>query len=302
MVALRRACGHRVALTAALSGVGLVIALSHAGAARAATTDVTPGPGALAAAIAAAAPGDKLVVHSGTYQEAVVVDKPLTIVGDRSEPRPVIDGECGTRVTILAQVGGVSLRWLKVVGADESAGGYSSAVDFTSVSGGSVRELKLVDTCDALYGVNVFNTGPFTVRDSEAVGFSDAGIYVGGITDTGNGAVKVTGNSSHGNNRGLIVEDSGGLASITVKDNVFDHNRLVSEANRSGIQISNSNGVLIEDNVARHNAKYGIWLDAKSHDNRLFDNKFVHNDFMDALDEGTRNCGTGNVPDLFGCH
>lgn len=125
----------------------------------------------MANAIAAAAPGDKLEVHPGTYAESINVDKPLKISGVRGRPRPVIDGACGARVTILATVGGVSLRWLKVIGADERAGGYASSVDFSQVSSGSVRELKLVDTCEAVYGVNVFHTGPFTIRDVEAPDF-----------------------------------------------------------------------------------------------------------------------------------
>lgn len=253
----------------------------------------------MANAIAAAAPGDKLEVHPGTYAESINVDKPLKISGVRGRPRPVIDGACGARVTILATVGGVSLRWLKVIGADERAGGYASSVDFSQVSSGSVRELKLVDTCEAVYGVNVFHTGPFTIRDVEASGFSDAGIYVGGINDTGSGSINVMDNFSHNNNRGLIIEDSGGLASISVRDNVFDRNRLVGEANRSGIFISNSSGVLMQGNRARRNAKYGIEIDETSHDNRFFGNVAAHNGLLDVHDEGTGNCGADNVPDLF---
>jgi len=253
----------------------------------------------LANAVAAAAPGDKLVVHPGTYTESVTVDKPISISGVRGSPRPVIDGACGARVTILATTGGVSLRRLKVIGADERSGGYASSVDFSQVSGGSVRDLKLVDTCDAVYGVNVFHSGAFTIRDNEAVGFSDAGLYVGGINDTGSGSISISGNSSHGNNRGLIIEDSGGLASINVRDNLFDRNKLVGEANRSGIFISNSSGVLVQGNRVRRNAKYGIEVDETSHDNRFFDNVVRNNGLLDVLDEGTGNCGADNSPDLF---
>ena len=289
--------------TAKLLRIALLLAaISAAGsttAARAATTQVLPGPGALAGAVAAAAPGDKLVVHPGIYAESIVVDKPLRIVGVRDERRPLIDGGCAARVTVAVTSGGVSLRWLKVVGADETAGGYPSAVDFSEVSGGSARELKLVDTCAAEYGINVFHTGAMRLSDNEAIGFEDAGIYVGGIEDTGNGAIAITANSAHGNNRGLIVEDSGGLASIVVRDNRFDRNRLLGEANRSGIFVANSSGLLIDGNRARRNAKYGIQLDAASHDNRLFDNRFARNGVRDVLDEGTHNCGSGNTPDRF---
>ncbi|MDX6583540.1 MAG: nitrous oxidase accessory protein [Solirubrobacterales bacterium] len=284
---------------AASTLAALIVLAACAGCAGAATTDVRPGPGALAGAVAAASPGDKLVVHPGTYAESITVDKPLKIIGLRDRPRPVINGACAARVTILVTSGRVSLRRLKVIGADESGGPYPSEVDFSQLSHGSARDLKLVDTCEAEYGINVFHTGALTVRDNEAVGFDDAGIYVGGIEDTGGGAINVTGNSAHGNNRGVIIEDSGGFASISVRDNVTDRNTVAGEGNRSGIFIRNSSGVLIEGNRARHNADFGVQIDSDSHDNRLFDNLFAHNRAADVVDEGTGNCGADNVPDLF---
>ncbi|MFI5122883.1 MAG: NosD domain-containing protein [Vicinamibacteria bacterium] len=274
--------------------------LAHGAAA--ATVDVLPGPGALGAAVAAAEPGDELLVHPGTYSESIVVDKPLQIVGLRDGPRPVIDGGCSARVTVAVTVGGVSLRWLKVIGADESGGFYPSSVDFTGVSSGSARELKLVDTCEAEYGINVFQTGAVSLLDNEAVGFSDAGIYVGAISDTGGSALRVSRNSTHGNNRGLIVEDSGGSAvDIRLRRNVADRNRLIGEGNPTGIFIRNTDGILIEGNRARHNGRFGLQLDAESDHNHLFDNIFAHNPSDDVSDSGRRNCGTGNVPDLSDC-
>jgi nitrous oxidase accessory protein len=299
MAVARRAAGRGL-IAGTIAALSACAVLAHGAAA--ATVDVLPGPGALGAAVAAAAPGDKLLVQPGTYGESIVVDKPLTIVGARDGRRPVIDGGCGARVTVAVTVGGVSLRWLKVIGADEAAGGYPSSVDFSNLSGGSARELKLVDTCDAEYGINVFQTGPLELRDNEAIGFSDAGIYVGGISDTGGGSIRISGNSTHDNNQGLLIEDSGGSAvDIRLRKNVADHNTLHGEGNPVGIMIRNSDGVVIEGNRARHNRAYGIQLDAESDGNRLFDNVFRHNGVDDAFDQGTRNCGAGNVPDLSDC-
>jgi nitrous oxidase accessory protein len=295
-VALRK--GHAVA---AVSAAALIACAASANAASAATIEVYPGTGALTSAVAGATPGDKLRVHPGTYPESITLDKPLSIVGIRDRPRPVIDGGCAARVTVAVTASGVGLRWLTVIGADASAGGFPSEVDFSQVGGGSARELKLIDTCEAEYGINVFHTGAMELRDNTASGFDDAGIYVGGIDNTGGGAIKVSGNSTHGNNRGLIVEDSRGEAvDIRLRNNIADRNKLVGEGNRSGIFIHNSDGVLIEGNRTRHNAKYGIELDADSHGNRLFDNVSAHNGLLDVLDEGTGNCGADNVPDVFG--
>lgn len=55
----------------------------------AAELTVTPGKSSMADAIAKAASGDTLLLQAGTYQERVLVDKPLTI---RAQPGAVIDG------------------------------------------------------------------------------------------------------------------------------------------------------------------------------------------------------------------
>src|SRR5690242_2624094 len=58
--------------------------------AAAATRCVQPGGGSgctatISAAVAAAAPGDIIVVHRGTYHEGVTITKPLSLVGDQRE-------------------------------------------------------------------------------------------------------------------------------------------------------------------------------------------------------------------------
>jgi hypothetical protein len=93
----------------------------------------------------------------------------------------VIDCECEAELTVAVRHDDVKLRGLKVVGA--GTGAFPIAVDFRGVSGGGVRDVVMKDTCgDAEYGVNLFETGPIDVRDSRAVGFSDAGFYAGAIS------------------------------------------------------------------------------------------------------------------------
>lgn len=61
------------------------VLLSGAQTAGAAVIRVSPGPGTpLQDAIDAAAAGDVLRVEAGTYDEAIVIDKRLRIVGSRS--------------------------------------------------------------------------------------------------------------------------------------------------------------------------------------------------------------------------
>jgi parallel beta-helix repeat protein len=191
------------------------------------------------------------------------------------------------------------LRGLRVVGADEGFGPFPSAVDFRDVGRGSARDLVLEDTCDrpgpdegAEYGVNVFHSRKVSVAGNDARGFSDAGLYVGQITSTGNGALSVHGNVSRGNNRGVIVEDSAG-GRIVVKNNELNRNRAAGEGTPSGIFLHNADGVEIEGNAVNGDGEIGIHLDPNSDDNALHDN-VVRDNPTNLLDEGSGNCGSGN--------
>ena len=259
---------------------------------------VRPGPDAIQRAIDRADSGDIILVHRGRYRERPVVTKPLTIrgVGRRL---PVIDGRCAGMTTIDVQANRVTLRRLKVVGADEIEGG-----PFTGFEGDivfkrniEVRKLVLKDTCgDADYGVNVYGTGRVVLTGNRATGFSDAGIYVGSIS---NGPVIVGNNRTHGNNRGILIEESD-PGTVVVRGNRSNDNGLAGESpTTTGIALADSDGILLRGNVARRNGDYGIHLDdhggSQSDDNRLFDNVAFDNGLRDFEDEGTDNCGSGNL-------
>jgi hypothetical protein len=82
---------------------------------------------------------------------------------------------------IDVQSHGMTLKGLTVQGADIAFSSLPSEVSFVGVGEGAAKRLVLRDTCDTEYGINVFGTGRMLVRNSVARGFSDAGLYVGGI-------------------------------------------------------------------------------------------------------------------------
>jgi parallel beta-helix repeat protein len=258
--------------------------------------------GALARAIDRANTGDRLVVHKGTYDEAITVDKRLRIVGRKKKShhksrKPVIDAGCGAETAVDVTGEGVTLRRLKIRGGDE----YS--LDISFIDRGTVRQLRLTDKCGAEYGINTLNGGPIQILDNRASGYLDAGIYVGGITNTLGDTLLVEGNDSFGNNRGLIVEDSVlDTTRIRVANNHLHANTLpgvgVPSDALSGIFVHHSEHVTFVDNVAQSNGAYGIHLDADSTDNRLFDNDFSGNP-TPIFDENGGNCGSGNSPNPF---
>jgi parallel beta-helix repeat protein len=248
---------------------------------------VRPAPNAITKALERVQEPGLLRVRSGHYREAFAIDKRVRLVGV-GRRRPLIDGVCAAPSTIEVRADDVRLRGLKVVGAHTA-----NEVDFSDVSGGRVDSLTLRDTCDAEYGVNVFATGPISIVDSRAVGFDDAGFYIGGITSTAGGSIRLANSDSYGNNRGVIVENSAGR-DIRVLGSEFHDNNVPGLAGPVGILLNNSDGVLIQSNEVRHNGVFGLRLTNGSDGNVIDDNAFLDNP-VDVRDEGLGNCGQANM-------
>lgn len=257
---------------------------------------VKPGPDAIAKAIERARPGQTIRIRRGRYPESLVIEKPVRLMA-AGKVRPVIDGRCATDITIAVRTGGVILRRLKVVGADEGFNNnpYPSEVDFSQVNSGRARGLVVRDTCDAEYGINVFDTGPVQIlRNQARGGFRDAGIYVGGIQTTLGGALRVRDNVSYGSNRGVIVEQVAAQADVRVTANRLRANTAPGIGEPTGLFLHVTQDVLVYGNHVTGNGVYGIHIDSGSNFNRLYNNQVSGNP-TDFLDEGTGNCGSGNV-------
>jgi parallel beta-helix repeat protein len=251
--------------------------------------DVHPGNDALAQALERARDGDVLRIHGRQYREAVTIDERVKLVGV-ARRRPVIDARCGSDIAIAVRADGVQLKRLEVRGAEGDR--FPSEVDFNGVSNGRASNLVVRDTCDAEYGINVFNTGPIAIVNSRAVGFDDAGFYVGGISSTPGGAIRVRQSESVKNHRGVIVEDSTPDATISVANN-FIHGSTVPITGSipAGIFIHNSDGVRIRENEVRNN-NIGLHLTPGSDGNAALYNLF--DNIVDVRNQGTGNCGADN--------
>jgi parallel beta-helix repeat protein len=277
--------------------VGVVVALNLAAIspARAATVEVFPGPNAIQNAVTAASAGDTLRIHAGTYNENVVVGgtKSNLVLQAFGDGPVIVDAGCGSFTTIDVNAGGVFIDALVVQG-----GGYYE-VDFQGVAGGTVRRSVLRDTCGsspgAYYGVNVFNTsGTVWINGSWAVGFGDAGFYVGGIQNP-SAIVSVTGNTSIGSNRGIIMEDIVAASTVLVAGNQTRRNRAVGiNAINAGIYLHNADGLTVDGNRVTDNRHRGIELDFGSSGN-LVTNNTISGHTYDLSNLGTMNCFSGNT-------
>ncbi len=250
--------------------------------------EVFPGAHALGNALASATSGDVLNIHAGTYPEHVKVTVPNVTLQSAGDGRVTVDGGCSTQFVVAVRANGVTITGLRVQGATEGFGFFPAEVDFKFVTSGTIMHSTLVDTCDAEYGVNVYNSGALTITQNRATGFSDAGFYIGGITNTGGGTLSVTSNSSFGNDRGIIVEDSFGVSMLIGRNDTHDNDT-------SGIHLTNSDGIMVRANTTADNGSYGIDLDASSDVNLVTRNTSQGNPFDVANLGGSGNCWRDNV-------
>lgn len=238
--------------------------------ARAGEVDVAPGPGALAAAIAGASPGDVLQLLPGTHDGGVVVDRALTLQG---KPGAIVDGGGrGSVVTVTAP--DVTVRGLTITGS----GGDNKAIDsgVKAVKGTSRVVVEGNRLTDNMHGVDMHGCIDCTVRGNVI-----EGRQAHRMLERGNGVYVW-------NAPGLVVEDNDirwgrdGIFSNTSKKDVIRNNRFrdlrfgvhfmytndsevsgnVSAGNHLGYAIMFSNRVRVLDNLSLNDRDHGVMLNA----------------------------------------
>ncbi|HPS91261.1 MAG TPA: right-handed parallel beta-helix repeat-containing protein [Methanothrix sp.] len=234
-------------------------------------------------AITAAAPGSRILVRSGIYDEGLIIDKPLEIEGDGMLGDVVIRAEGKNAISFRTARGIVSNLMLKQMG-----GGDFSCVDIQQ----GVLELNRCDitsdslACVAIHGrayprlrgnkihdgksagVYVYENGQGLIEDNDIFGNALACI---GISGSGNPTVR--GNKIHDcrdsgvyvyeNGQGLIEDNDifgNAYSGIAIKESgnpIFRGNK-IHDGRENGIMVLKSGQCLIEDNDIFGNAYSGI--------------------------------------------
>jgi len=249
--------------------------------------DVFPGRGDFAtvgAAIVAAKPGDRILVRPGLYDEALVVDKPLEILGDG----PVSDIEIRARgadvLAFRASIGRVANLTLRQAGGDgiwygvnitqgrldlEGCDISSQAAACVAIRAGADPRLRRNKIHDGKHsGVAVFDSGLGTLENNDITGnaFSGVGIKTGGDPT-------LRRNQIHDNREtGVYVQDSGlgtlednditgnGLSGVGIKtggDPTLRRNQ-IHDNRQSGVYVQDSGLGTLEDNDITGNAYAGV--------------------------------------------
>lgn len=236
------------------------------GLAGAATKAVTPGPGRLAAAIAAAQPGDVLHLEPGRHDGPVTLDKPLTLAGGGQAE---LDGRGqGSVITITGP--DTVVRGLTILGSGSSHETIDSGIQIKK--GGDRALIQGNRLTGNLYGVDVHGGIDVQVRGNRIEGRRDRR-----MNDRGNGVyvwtspgLIVDGNVIDGGRDGILVTIG---RKLTFTNNRFTNLRFavhymyahdstisgnVSIGNGLGYALMYSERLQVHDNISLGDRAHGL--------------------------------------------
>ena len=208
----------------------------------------------IAKAIKAAQPGDRIEVQPGVYKEAIVIDKPLEIVGQGPMAKIVISSSVNVvnMSTSSAAIRNLTLR---------QTGGKWHAID---VSQGHLE----IEDCDISSEgracVAVYNGAMVSVRKSRIHHSKDYGILV---SDLGQGLIE---------DNDILANHYAGIKIETSGNPTIRLNR-IHNGEAEGISVGALGKGVIDDNDVARNARGGIKLDGGNttvRNNRIHDNKY----------------------------
>ena len=233
-------------------------------------------------AIQAAKPGDRILVRPGLYEESLIVNKPLEIIGDGPVEDIVIRARDANVLAFQASIGRVANLTLRQVGEEvigvsiqqgrldlEGCDISSQAASCVFIWDGAdprLRRNKIHHGKE--HGVFVYDDGPGTLEDNEISSNGYSGVAI-----QGGGDPVLRRNQIHGNEEsGAYVYDSGlgtledneiagngssGVAIDTGGRPVLRRNQ-IHDNKKSGVSVRDSGLGTLEDNEISGNRNAGV--------------------------------------------
>jgi parallel beta-helix repeat protein len=215
------------------------------------------------AAVKAARPGDRILVRPGLYQEGVIVDKPLEILGDGPAADIEIQAHSANVVLFKASIGRIANLTLRQAGGE----GVWYGVDITQgrldlegcdISSQSSACVGVHDGADPRLrrnqihdgkqsGVLVYEDGRGTLEDNDITGNTLAGVEI----KTG-GDPTLRRNQIHDNRQnGVLIQEQG---RGTLEDNDITGNTY------SGVEIKTGADPTLRRNQIHDNKQGGVYV------------------------------------------
>ena len=231
--------------------------LSFAGSLHAATLMVPENYKKIQEAVDKAAPGDTIMVSAGSYNENIVINKPLSIKSGKGSAytviRPLVKKEPVLKISDTANV---TVAGFTMTGSDIAGIQLLNARNVL-LSGDMAKQ--------NVNGIILSHSDNNTLTGNEAYLNSYYGIYLD--ASSGNKIIKNTADAN--NDKGIFLSHSDGN---TIQDNVANRNRW------NGIMLFSSHGNTVSDNSTIGNA-YGI-VTSNSNDNNMISNTTLPNIFI----------------------
>lgn len=243
----------------------------------------------IGAALAAAEPGDTVVVGSGVYTEHLRIERPVTLLG---RGRPVIDG--GGEGHVVEATAQLTLRGFVIRGSGTSVDHEDSGVMIRDASA------RVVDNRveDVLYGIYLKNSRGSLIQGNRVAGkplplarrgdairlwYSNRVRIIGNEVERARDVVVYFSDSLRVVDN-VVRHGRYGLHYMYSNDNVFERNTF--SENEVGAFIMYSSRILLRDNVfARARSTSGMGLGLKDADAiRVEGNLFVDNQVAVHLD------------------
>ncbi len=217
----------------------------------------------ISAAIKRARPGDRILVRPGLYQEGLVIDKPLEILGDG----PVADIEIQARgtpaVQFKATIGRIANLTLRQAGGEgkwygvditqgrldlEGCDITSQSLACVAIHGGADPRLRRNTIHDGeQVGVYVYDQGLGTLEDNDITANTYAGVEI----KTGGNPTLRRNTIHHGKTTGVLVLDEG--------LGILEDNDITANAG-AGVEIKTGGNPTLRRNRINHNEYQAVWV------------------------------------------
>jgi parallel beta-helix repeat protein len=217
----------------------------------------------VSSAIKAAKPGDRILVRPGLYEDSMVVDKPLEILGDGHVSEIEIRARDGNVLAFRATIGRVANLTLRQAGGKggwycvditqgrldlEGCDISSQSLACVAIRNGAdprLRANKIHDGKEC--GIYVYEGGLGTVEDNDITGNRLPGVE---IRTSANPALRR--NQIHDNKQSgvYVYEDGQGM----LEDNDIVHN------SRAGVEVKTGGSPTIRGNRINLNGFQAVWI------------------------------------------